>query len=307
MAFVATPSTADDIEHLRRRVVRSIRLGGLAAKHGFIEFYSSDNLAFASSIAYYSLLSMFPFLLLVLTLLGRITVGASDDTLLQLVGRAVPGHLDFLFMQIQALSAISPKIGVFGLCLAVPASLGIFGAITTAINYAWGVEKRPSFWKHKLIALTMLSAAALLLVITMLLVSVVKVAEANWFSGVIVNVPWMAWLRGVLLRNAPTPMFMLFAGLLYYYIPYVKVWISDVWWGAVIAGVLWRIAFELFSWYIGDLSRFTVLGQVAAVAMFLVWVYFSAVIFLYGAEVSAAYARLKAPNRMKPHVKPTVE
>ena len=306
MTSVATPSTSGDIEHLRRRVFKSVRLGGLAAKQGLVEFYASDNLTFASSIAYYSLLSMFPFLLLVLAVLGRVTVGHNDDTLLQLVGRAVPGHLDFLFTQIQALSEIRLKIGALGLFLALPASMGIFGAITTAINYAWGVEKRPSFWKHKLIALTMLSSAGLLLVVTMVLISFVKVAEASWFSGVIISVPGLDWLRGVVLRNAPTPMFMIFAGLLYYYIPHVKVWISDVWWGAVIAGVLWRIAFELFSWYIGDLSRFTVLGQVSAVAMFLVWVYLSAVIFLYGAEVSAAYARLKAPKRVKPHVKPTV-
>jgi len=107
-------------------------------------------------------------------------------------------------------------------------------------------------------------------------------------------VPGLDRLRGFALRNVPTPMFMVVIGLMYYYVPNAKVRLRDVWWGAVIAGLLWRLAFDGFSWYIGDLSRFTVLGQVAAVALFLVWIYLSAVIFLYGAEVSAAYSRLNA-------------
>lgn len=274
-----------------------MRLAGPAAREGLAEFYRSDNLTFASSIAYYSLLSMFPFLLLVLAVLGRVTVGDRDASLLQLVARAVPGHLDFLFNQIQALSQIRLQVGVAGLLLALWGSMGIFGAITSAINHAWGVEKRPSFWKHKLVALTMLASAGVLLMATLLLMSSIQVAQTSWFSNVIDGVPGLAWLRGVAVRNAPLPMAMLMMGLMYYYVPNAKVRLRDVWWGAVIAGGLWRLAFGAFSWYIGDLSRFTVHGQVAAVAVFLVWIYLSAVIFLYGAEVSAAYARLA--NRPK--------
>lgn len=270
-----------------------------------VEFYSSDNLTFASSIAYYSLLSMFPFLLLVLAVLGVVTVGDRDDTLLQLVARAVPGSPDFLFTQIHELSRLRLQVSVVGLLLAVFGSMGIFGAITSAINHAWGVETRPGFWKHKLIALTMMAVAAVLLVATLLLVSSVKVAQANWFTSVIASVPGLDRLRGFALRNAPTPMFMVVIGLMYYYVPNAKVRLRDVWWGAMIAGLLWRFAFDGFSWYVGDLSRFTVLGQVAAVALFLVWIYFSAVIFLYGAEVSAAYARLNAPVIMKKNGKQT--
>ena len=58
-------------------------------------------------------------------------------------------------------------------------------------------------------------------------------------------------------------------------------------------GVLWRLAFAGFSWYVRDFSRFNVHGSISAVIVFLVWVYVSAVILLYGVEVSAAYARLR--------------
>ncbi|TAK13911.1 MAG: YihY/virulence factor BrkB family protein [Acidobacteria bacterium] len=282
------------------RLVQTLRYYGQAARRGLVEFYNSDNLTFASSIAYYSLLSMFPFLLLVLAVLGRVTVGDRDATLLQLISQAVPGHLDFLFNQIQALSEIQVRVSVAGFLLALWGSFGIFGAITSAINHAWGVEKRPSFWKHKLIGFTILAASGLLLMLTLLLVSSVQLAQANWFTTLIDAVPGLAWLRGIVVRNLPTPMFILVIALLYYFVPNAKMRFRDVWPGALIAGVLWRLAFAGFSWYVSDLSRFTVHGQVAAVAVFLVWVYLSAVIFLYGVEVSAAYSRLRLQRTAPP-------
>jgi len=61
----------------------------------------------------------------------------------------------------------------------------------------------------------------------------------------------------------------------------------------VLTGLLWRGALAGFSWYVRDMSRFNVHGSIAAVVAFLVWVYISAVILLFGAQVTAAYARLR--------------
>jgi membrane protein len=67
----------------------------------------------------------------------------------------------------------------------------------------------------------------------------------------------------------------------------------DVWIGAFMTGLLWKGAFEAFAWYMRDMTRFTrVNGSIAAVVVFLVWVYVQAVILLYGVEFTAVYARL---------------
>jgi membrane protein len=67
-----------------------------------------------------------------------------------------------------------------------------------------------------------------------------------------------------------------------------------VWIGALVTGLLWKGALEGFSWYMRDMTRFTrVNGSIAAVVVFLVWVYIQAVILLYGVEFTAAYARLR--------------
>jgi len=83
-------------------------------------------------------------------------------------------------------------------------------------------------------------------------------------------------------------------GLVFYFVPNAKVRFRDVWIGAFITGFLWKGALVAFSWYMSDMTRFTrVNGSIAAVVVFLVWVYISAVILLFGAQVTAAYARLR--------------
>jgi membrane protein len=171
--------------------------------------------------------------------------------------------------------------------------MGVFGAITSAVNHAWGVEKPIGFFKHKLVAFVMMLAAGVLLIAALLLVGAVQIVQARWFADVIAYSPALARFSGLAYRNAPTPMFMLVVGLIYYYAPNAQVRLRDVWFGAILAGLLWRLTFAGFSWYVHDFSRFSIHGSIAAVVMFLVWVYLSAVILLYGVEVTAAYARLR--------------
>ena len=288
------------IRRAARRLERSLRIGVRAAGRGVIEFYHSDDLTFASSIAYYSLLSIFPFSLLVLAVLGHIAVGESGATLLQVLTSAVPGNPEFL-TQIADLGPRALQLGAIGTLVMLWAAMGVFGALTSAVNHAWGVEKPPSFFHHKLIAFVMCLTAGFLMVIALLLISTIQVSDSMWFTHVANRWPWVGEARGLLVRNAPTPIFILVVGLIYYYAPNAKVRLRDVWVGAILAGFLWRGAFALLSWYLRDLSRFTMHGSVATVIAFLAWVYFSAVILLYGAEVSAAYARLR---KQIPQTKP---
>ena len=83
-------------------------------------------------------------------------------------------------------------------------------------------------------------------------------------------------------------------GLVYYFIPNAKTRFRDVWVGAVLTGLLWAGAFRGFSWYIGRNSQLTLIhGSIAAVVVFLLWIYISSVILMYGVEFTAAYARLR--------------
>jgi membrane protein len=271
------------------------RLTGQSFWRGFIGFYHSDNLTYAASIAYYALLSLFPFFMLAFALLGQTARNPQDRrAVLEFVLQYFPSQFDFITKQLDSFGASAIGVGVAGTIALVWGALGVFGAISTSVNYAWGVEKQRSFWKHKLFSFVMLLVAGLILLIALLLISASQVVGASWFAGVLARFPGLAVLRGFTVRHATTLLFILVVGLIYYFVPNAKVRFRDVWIGALVTGLLWKGALEGFSWYVRDMSRFTrVNGSIAAVVVFLVWVYVQAVILLYGVEFTAAYARLR--------------
>jgi len=283
------------IRAIGRRARQIAGLTGQSFWKGFQGFYNSDNLTYAASIAYYALLSLFPFFLLALAMLGRSTADVhSRNEVLSFVLRYFPRQFEFITKQLDAFNTDAVRVGVGGTIALVWGALGVFGAISTAVNYAWGVEKQRSFWKHKLFSFVMLLFAGLILMIALLLISASQVVGASWFAEILQRFPGLDILRSFTIRHATTWLFILVVGLIFYFVPNAKVRFRDVWIGAVVTGLLWKGALEGFSWYMRDMTRFTrVNGSIAAVVVFLVWVYVQAVILLYGVEFTAAYARLR--------------
>ena len=281
---------------LRLRGLRAeLRFSGLAAWRAVVGLVNSNDLTHAAAIAYYALLSLFPFLLLIISLLGAIAADDDDRlAVLTFVFRYFPTQLDFVSMQLDAFRQTRVPVGVAGGVGLIWASLGVFGAITSAVNEAWGVEKQRSFWKHRMVSFLMLVAAGLVTMLALVGVSAVQVAEASWFGVMLSRFGWLAAFQTWIVRYAATILLILAVGLVYYFIPNAKTRFRDVWVGAILTGVLWTLAFRGFSWYIGRNSQLTLIhGSIAAVVVFLLWIYVSSVILMYGVEFTAAYARLR--------------
>lgn len=280
---------------LFRALLDTARLTGVALWRGFTSFYRSDNMTYAASIAYYSLLSMFPFALLAVALVGRVTAdGADREAVLGFVLRYFPAQFDFITRQLDAFRESPISMGVAGTVTLVWGALGFFGAISSAVNHAWRVEKTRSYWTHKLFSFLMLLVAGALLVAAVLLVGAAQVVESSSFAQVLSQFPGLLVLRSFALRNATTAMFILVVGLVFYFVPNTRVRFRDVWIGAFLTGGLWKSALMGLGYYMRDMERFTrVNGSISAVVVFLVWVYVQAVILLYGVEFTAAYARLR--------------
>ena len=297
-----------------KRFVRSARdlalLTGLSAWRGFVGFYQSENLTHAASIAYYALLSLFPFSMLALSILGSVTADEADrNAVLGFVLRYFPQQFDFITSQLDAFRSSTRSFGAAGSIGLIWGSLGVFGAITTAVNHAWGVEKTRSFWKHRLFSFLMMMVAGIVLLGALLLVWASQLVGASWFASVVTHNPTLAVFRGFAVRNATTAMFIAVVGMVFYFVPNAKVKFRDVWVGAFLTGLLWKGTLFGFSWYMRDMTRFTrVNGSIAAVVVFLFWVYMQAVILLYGVEFTAAYARLRRgrPDEMPAAPSPRV-
>ncbi|MEP7308531.1 MAG: YihY/virulence factor BrkB family protein [Acidobacteriota bacterium] len=280
---------------LRLRATDIARWTGLSFWRGLQGFYESDDLTYAASIAYYGLLSLFPVLLLGFAILGAVTADEQHrNAVLLFILQYFPSQFDFIARQIDSFETNTVGLGVVGTIALIWGAVGVFGAISTAVNYAWRVEKQRGFWKHKLVSFLMLGVAELVLLVSLLLVSASELASARWFADVVAGFPVLLILQSLAVRHATTLLFIFVVGLVYYFVPNAKVRFVDVWIGALVTGLLWKGALEAFSWYVRDMSRFTrVNGSIAVVVVFLVWVYTQAVILLYGVEFTAAYARLR--------------
>ncbi len=110
---------------------------------------------------------------------------ADRQAVLDFVLRYFPRQFDFVDPQLEAMQESRVQLGVAGSILMVWAAMGVFGAITSAVNHAWGVEKQPSYFKHKMISFVMLVMASLLLLAALVLVSAINVVEASWFAAVV--------------------------------------------------------------------------------------------------------------------------
>jgi len=277
------------------------RLVGRAAWQGLRRFFGGDDLVRASSIAFFGLLSLFPFLLLALGIVGSISaIDAGRDTVVAIIQDYLPLKFAFIDEQLEALRTARWSLGVSGTIVTAWAALGVFRALTAAVNDAWGVREQHGFLRHTLVSFAMLAAAGLLLVAALGLAGARNLARADWVPAFLAARPALAdirpaldWLTGVASWWAATGLFVLVVGMIFFFVPATRVRLRDVWAGALLTGLLWHGALAAFSWYLADLGRLSVHGSLAAVVAFLVWMYVQAAILLYGAQFTAAYARLR--------------
>jgi membrane protein len=280
---------------LWRPVRRELRLWGQAAWRALIGLVTRNDFTHAASIAYYALLSLFPFLLLTISILGVVAADDADRArVLSFLFRYFPARLDFLSDQLDAFRAERLRIGMAGALGLVWASLGFFGAVTSAVNAAWGVEKQRSFWKHRLVSFLMLVSASTAMTVALLIVSFLQVAETSRLGQLLASAQWLVPLQTFVFRFSALGTLMIGTALIFYFIPNARTRFRDVWVGAILTGLLWRGALTAFSWYVRQNQRLSMIhGSITTVVVFLLWIYICSVILMYGVEFTAAYARLR--------------
>jgi membrane protein len=271
------------------------RLIPKGAWRGVVELYNSDDLTHAASIAYYALLSLFPLFLLALAIIGSITNDPGErDDIVRFIFRYFPRQFDFITGQLASLQASPLTFSFGGLVALTWASLGVFNAITSAVNHAWAVEQRRRFLKHRLVGFLMLLSAGGILLLALVMLSAVRLAQTQQFFAAMMSNPWLIRISSAGAYYAATVLLIVCVALVFYFLPNTTVRFRDVWPGALLVGLLWRGALAFFAWYAGDLKRLSVVhGSIAAVVLFLLWIYVSSVILLYGVEVTASYARMQ--------------
>ena len=273
---------------------RWLGLTGAAAREALLRLLRSEDLTYASSIAYYALVSLFPLLLFAVSLLGRFTDSDTERAAVtELVLRFFPQQVDLVANQLTNLSNAGAGFGLAGMAIITWVSLGVFRVISMAVNHAWDLEEPPGLLRHQVVAFVMLLASGALLLLALAWVSLVGMVQSSWFARLLEIVPALDVTEVFASRYPATVVLIVVVAFVHHFVPAEKVRFRDVWMGAAVTGVLWHVAVVAFSWYLADFADLSVHGSIATVVTFLFWVYISAVIFLYGVEFSAAWVRLQ--------------
>jgi membrane protein len=256
-----------------------------------------------AALAYYTVFSMAPLLLIVIAVAG-LAFGADaarGEIQAQLQGLLGDGGAQLIQGLLVSVSAPSEGFTAtaVGLGLLFVGATTVFAALQGSLDRIWQVSG-PSpmgglygLLRARLLSFGMILAVGFLLVVSLLASAILAAVNRRWedaFGG---------WQAALVLVNAlgGFGLVALMFGLIYRFMPRARVAWSDVWLGALLAALLFTVGKLLIGAYIGRSGLASAYGAAGSLVVVLLWVYFSAQILLVGAEFTQAYARTFGSRR----------
>lgn len=250
-----------------------------------------------AALSYYSVFSLAPLLFIVISVAGLIfgeeaARGEVFGQLRGLMGDAAAAAIEAMLAGLRTpeRGATSALIGVGMLFIG---ATSVFGELQDALDRIWRVpaqRRSGGLWsllRTRLLSFGMILGIAFLLMVSLVLSAVIS-ALGKWWSGAFGE--WALLLQAVNAVAGYAMTTVVFA-MIYKYIPRVPVAWRDVWMGAAVTALLFTIGRTLIGLYIGRSGIASGFGAAGSVAIVFVWVYYSAQIFLLGAEFTHVYAQ----------------
>jgi membrane protein len=259
-----------------------------ALRDSLQKLYTEDSLAVAASIAYYTVLSIFPFLLLVLALTGSfISHFHLTGRLTPILNRILPMRPDFILQNLQVITKAYGRLGFASFLLLLWSSAGVFLPIEKWLNRAWEVAKVRSWLRRRLLALEMALIFGLLTMVLSGLLGL-NIYTHPWLQSLAEHHTGLLLRAGyrVLLAAAGFLLTLAVFILLFKRLPNRRMEWREVLPGALFTAVLWQIARGIFIFLLRRFNYRHVYGSIGAMVALMTWAYFSSVVMLFGAQVS---------------------
>jgi len=251
----------------------------------------------ASALVHATTFSLFPLLLVVLSL-SLFILGSSEsfiDKVMPILNTIFPAGFDEIVRNITAVRQTSITIAVISFLGFIWTSAAMFRAIESTMNVIWKVKKDRPFFRKSLITI---GSSFLVFIGLFGSFGLTLWASAAGASGLTRYLPAMSFIGSIL-----------FFGIIFKVFPNRRVRWREAFFGAFFTGVFWEIAKHLFSLYIVRIVDYSkIYGSLSAMIILFLWLYYSAFIFLFGAELSYVYARrkqLRQPKRLKSEIRST--
>jgi membrane protein len=258
-----------------------------------------------AALSYYTMFSIAPLLVIVIAIAGlafgpQAASGAIFEQLRGLVGDSGAAAIQGL-VQSASKPAASIVAAVTGLLTLVLGATTVLGELQSALDRIWRAPQREGKGWMRLLRGRLLSFGMILVIGFLLLVSLVLsaaiVALGDWFGPWFAKMRWLLEALNIVLSFvAVTALF----AMIYKILPRVRLAWRDVWIGAAVTAVLFTVGKFLIGLYLGKSGVTSGFGAAGSVVVLLVWVYYSAQIFLLGAEFTAVYTYRHGSLRGKP-------
>jgi membrane protein len=275
--------------------------------HTFHQFHENDLFTSAAAMSYFGLLTLFPTLLLLLALGKRLAAGSyMVNDMLRRVVQVYPGSGEFLNTTISSLSDVGTGVIITCFIVVLWAGSWVFAVIERALNRIWGTTSR-TFLHGRALTIGMIGIVGLLLSISVLATSVLVALQqlaARLPLRVIERVAWLAAIGSgfwqIVFALASILVTIALFIVVYRFMPNATVTLRDTLPGAVAGGLLWELSKYIFAWSLHYFHYDQLYGPVGAVVAVLTWGYFSSLILLFGAQLTAVFHREHPAEPIKP-------
>lgn len=238
----------------------------------------------AQALTQSAVFSLFPFLFGLISISVYI-LGSSEsfiERLLPLLKQIFPQGLDAIIKSIAAVKQASVVLAILGGVFFLWAVSGIFRTIETSLNFIWQVKNDRPFLKKSLFTM--------LLTLFIIILIIVSVVLTFWASASGVKIFIFSPLINLFV-NINT-----FA-LIFKFMPNYTVKFPEAYIGGMFVGFFWELAKFLFSIYVTKIVDYSIIyGSLSAIIILFLWIYYSAYIFLFGAELSYIFAHRREYN-----------
>jgi membrane protein len=260
----------------------------------------------AAALAYYTIFSIAPLLLIAIAVAGMVfgeeaARGQIVGQIQELIGPQGAEAIQGMIANAGQNKGQGTVATLIGIALLLFGASGVFAALQDSLNTIWEVAPKPDqgIWatiRTRFLSFGMVLGIGFLLLVSLLL-SAALTGAAKMVSGYIANNE--ALLQVLNLGVSFVVITLLFAAL-YKYLPDAKIRWKDVWIGAIVTSLLFGLGKYLIGLYLGHSSTSSTFGAAGSLVVLLIWVYYSAQIFFFGAEFTQAYA-----NRYGTRVQPS--
>jgi YihY family inner membrane protein len=251
---------------------------------------------YAFSVAAQAILSLFPFILLLLTITENVFHSPKMTTVVsEMISNFLPNHQEYIMNHMRLLVVGNAKIKLFSVVMLFITVTGVFLPLEVALNSVWGVKKDRSYLHNQIVSIG-LAAGVAVLAMASVAVSTAQRTVLGWlFFGHVDNIIYK-FIGSMFLQIMGLVASVGLFFLIYWGLPNRRVPMRSVLPTAVVMGVLWTVAKFIYILVLPHLDFDAVYGPFAVSVTLITWAFVSGLLLLAGAYVSATRQALREAN-----------